>query len=112
MGWGGPGKRSDQLLGVPGHFNTQCCQKFVLYQKNLHIKVVQDSILYKKVSGRNVYHQQEWSGEGVFQRLPSLKYYNVLKLAILGASCFTPWVDRHMHPLTFLYETESLTTFI
>ncbi len=33
------------------NFRTRCCQKYALYQKGLQIKVVRNTILYKKVRG-------------------------------------------------------------
>ncbi len=43
------------------HFRAEHCQKYALRQKFLQIKVVKDSILYKKVSGRICVSPQEWS---------------------------------------------------
>ncbi len=52
------------------------------------------------------------SGARGLQKLPVSKHYSISKITIFGTPSSTPVGDRHMRPLTFLYEIESWTTFI
>ncbi len=82
------------------HFRPQHGQKYAFYLKFHHIKV-KDSMWYKKVSGR-IYLSPTAVGGGRLQKLPSLKYYNVLKVATFEAPYPPPpGRDKHMRLLTF-----------
>ncbi len=55
---------------------TQHCQKYWLYEKEVEVKVVQNSISYKNSGSAHVYIPLEWKRR--LKRLPCLKY-NILK---------------------------------
>ncbi len=96
-------------------FWAKGCRNYRLYQKIVQIKIVQNWISHKKVSGR-VCLSLPSVAKGL-QRLICLKYHNVLKWETLfqyniifetyhsiESPSSTPGRDWHVHPLTFLYE--------
>ncbi len=58
----------------------------------------------------NGYFWQWWALKWIC--FPISIHYNISKTGIFGAPSSTPVGDKHMLPLTFLYEIESWTTFI
>ncbi len=78
------------------HFRAERCQKYVLYQKMLEIKIVEHLISYKKVSGAYISISPGSESERL-QRLPFIKCYNVLQ-----------WKSR----FTLLFNTTKNTHYI
>ncbi len=64
-------------MGKLIHFRAQRCQKYALYRKMLQMKVVQNSISYKKLSGRICLSPLEGGAMGP-PKIAILKYYYVL----------------------------------
>ncbi len=92
--------------GKVNSFKGSTRPKILIISKTLQIKVVQDSISYKKVNGCICVSPTgvEWREH---QSLASLKYYNVLKLVIFGAPSSTPGGDRHMRSVNFCMKLNS-----
>ncbi len=68
-------KQEDRLtLG----FNMAQNIAYYLKKKKIEVKVVKNSVLYKKLEWAHM-SISHWSGAWGLERLPYLKYYNVLK---------------------------------